>query len=193
MEPVQGLFSFHLAALGLRGVYAVPFALSSQGGCADLIINRDTHSLRTTTAPPSSWQHSTLLVKGSQPGSTAVGYLLCCLQLLPACIRFDLPIVPLGTAACEKKSFYAAKQHALTDTNCKRGRMRVLWFILSMLLFYPLKLFLDLFHLSLTRFRFYRFFFFNFKLFFSKGLFLSFMCFIDYFWSMAAGNEKEMG
>lgn len=49
VEPVQGVFSFHLPILGLRGFYTVPSALSSQEGLADLIINQDTHSLWATT------------------------------------------------------------------------------------------------------------------------------------------------
>lgn len=42
VEPVLGLFSFHLAVMGLKGFYSVPSALSSQEGGADLIINWDT-------------------------------------------------------------------------------------------------------------------------------------------------------
>lgn len=48
MELVLGVFSFHLAVMGLRGFYSVPSALSSQEGCADLINNQDTSLLRTT-------------------------------------------------------------------------------------------------------------------------------------------------
>lgn len=48
MEPVLGLFSFHLAVMGLRDFYSVPSALPSQEGCADLIIDQDSHLLRTT-------------------------------------------------------------------------------------------------------------------------------------------------
>lgn len=50
MELVLGLFSFHLVVMGLRGFYSVPSALSSQEGCADLIINRDA-GLLGKTAP----------------------------------------------------------------------------------------------------------------------------------------------
>lgn len=49
VEPVLGVFSFHLTVMRLRGFCGVPSALSSQEACADLIINRDTRSLRTTT------------------------------------------------------------------------------------------------------------------------------------------------
>lgn len=49
VEPVLGVFSFHLPILGLRGFYTVPSALSSQEGLADLIINQDTRSLWATT------------------------------------------------------------------------------------------------------------------------------------------------
>lgn len=50
MEPVLELFSFHLAVMGLRGFCSVPSALPSQEGCADLIIDQDNLSLRTTAS-----------------------------------------------------------------------------------------------------------------------------------------------
>lgn len=49
MERVLRLFSFHLV-VGLWGFYCVPSAPFNQGGCADLINNKDAKNNSTFTA-----------------------------------------------------------------------------------------------------------------------------------------------